>query len=237
MIKSFLIFISFTTMLFASQQLILVVADGFDATHAKLEFYEDSTLLHEANVTLGSNGLAWGSGEIALQQNAADPQKKEGDKRSPAGIFKLPFSFGYEHTPVANLPYLYASKELICVDDTTSPLYNNVIIKEKNIQSFEWMHRDDGQYRYGVMVGHNPSGEKKRGSCIFLHIQKTPHATTAGCTAMTQEDILKLLQLLDRRKNPLLIQIPKSAAGQIRKLYPQLQDSNLLHPHQNHLVR
>ncbi len=224
-------------MLFASQQLLLVVADNFDSSDAKLQFYDGTTLLHEANVTLGSKGLAWGIGEKKLSTNITDPQKVEGDKRAPAGIFRLPFAFGYAAKPVANLPYLYASKELICVDDSDSKLYNQVVMKMQNIKSFEWMRRKDAQYRYGVMVGHNLQAQRKKGSCIFLHIQKGPNAPTAGCTAMNQADLLRILKLLDKRKNPLLIQVPKSASQEILELYPQLKKSNLLHPHQMHHVQ
>jgi len=237
MIKSILIFLSFTPLLFSAQQIVLIVAPDFNATHASLEFFEDKKLLFSTKVNLGTNGLAWGVGETTLPQKAKDPRKQEGDKKAPAGIFKLTEIFGYASKSTSNLPYLFADKELICVDESDSAFYNQIIIKNGNEKSFEYMKRGDDQYLLGVVVGHNREGIKGGGSCIFLHIEKEPNATTAGCSAMRKEDLEKLISLLRREKNPILIQIPLSSSEDILKRYPQLKNSNLLRPHQKSLSR
>jgi hypothetical protein len=238
MIKSFLISISFSTLLFSAQQIILVVADDFKAKQAQLEFFEDNNILFSTTTNIGTNGLGWGLGEVLLEQKEGEPLKHEGDMKAPAGIFKLTEVFGYAHRPLSNLPYLFASKELICVDENSSNFYNQIIMKKGNEKSFEYMKREDEQYLLGIVVAHNQEAKEGRGSCIFIHVQKEDNATTAGCTTMTKEELQKVLQLLDKHKNPLLIQIPKSSSKEILKLYPQLKNSNLLHPHQNsHLAQ
>jgi L,D-peptidoglycan transpeptidase YkuD (ErfK/YbiS/YcfS/YnhG family) len=97
-------------------------------------------------------------------------------------------------------------------------------------KSFEYMRRDDAQYELGVVVAHNEDAKVKRGSCIFLHVQKEQNASTAGCTSMRLDDLKTIVELLDKDKNPLLIQVPNSSAQEIIKLYPQLKSSTLLLP-------
>ena len=127
------------------------------------------------------------------------------------------------------MPYLYASKELICVDDVNSPFYNQLIDMPKNEPaSFEFMKREDAQYELGVVVAHNKYAEKGRGSCIFMHVRKAKDASTSGCTSMSLDEIQKIVSWLDKSKEPLLIQIPKSSAGEIKELFPELKESRLL---------
>jgi len=44
------------------------------------------------------------------------------------------------------------------------------------------------------------------------------------------DDLKTIVELLDKDKNPLLIQVPNSSAQEIIKLYPQLKSSTLLLP-------
>ena len=229
MIKSFLITISFSILLHSSQQIILVVSDDFASPKAQLECYKGSnSLCGTIDVNIGKNGLGWGIGEKQLHQKQNEPLKYEGDKKAPIGVFKLTNLYGYSKTHNFNMPYLYTSKNLICVDDSNSPFYNQVIEANGDEKSFENMKRSDHQYELGIMVAHNSEAIEKRGSCIFLHVKKEEDAPTAGCTSMNLEKIQKIASWLDKSKEPILIQIPKSSTEEILKLYPQLKDSKLL---------
>ena len=229
MIKSFLITISFTILLHSSQQILLVVSDDFNSSKAKLECYEDSkSVCGTIDVNIGKNGLGWGLGEKKLRQKDDEPLKYEGDKKAPIGIFRLTNIFGYSKKNTYNLPYLFTSKKLICVDDSNSKFYNQVIEANGGEKSFENMRRSDDQYELGIMVSHNSGAIKKRGSCIFLHVKKEKDAPTAGCTSMSLKEIQKIASWLNESKNPILIQIPKSSSEEIKKLYPELKSSKLL---------
>jgi len=229
MIKSFLIITSFQILLFSSQQVVLVVSDNMDTPKAKLECYEDDKKVFDTiDVNIGKNGLGWGLGEIELTQKETQATKFEGDKKAPIGVFKLTNIFGYKHNSDYKLPYLYTSKNLICVDDSNSPFYNHIIEANGDERSFEYMKRDDEQYKLGLVVSHNENAIKKRGSCIFLHVYKSEDSSTAGCTAMSYHDIQKIASWLDKEKNPILIQIPKSSSWEIIKLFPNLKNSKLL---------
>ena len=93
---------------------------------------------------------------------------------------------------------------------------------------FEHMKRQDMQYKLAIVVDYNHKGIKGRGSCIFMHIQRTPDTPTVGCTSMSEQNIQKNAKWLDKKKNPILVQIPKKSAKEVIKLYPQLQNSQLL---------
>ena len=238
MIKSFLITISFSILLHSSQQIILVVSDDFKSDRAQLECYEGSkSVCGTIDVNIGKNGLGWGLGIHNLHQKSSDPLKYEGDKKAPIGVFSLTNIYGYSKNHDYNMPYLYTSKNLICVDDSNSPFYNQVIEANGNEISFENMKRSDHQYELGIMVAHNSEAKKKRGSCIFLHVKKEENAPTAGCTSMNLEEIKKIASWLDKNKNPILIQIPKSSSEGVLKLYPQLKNASLLHRPQKDLFQ
>ena len=143
--------------------------------------------------------------------------KKEGDGRSPQGIFPLGPAFGYAQEPPGSVgfPYRAMAAASVCVDDTASAFYNLVLDADtlsgaKDWDSAEDMRRDlahgDGLYRLGVEVQSNASRVPGAGSCIFLHLWRGPGSPTAGCTAMAEDDLLEILRWLDPGADPLLIQ-------------------------------
>jgi L,D-peptidoglycan transpeptidase YkuD (ErfK/YbiS/YcfS/YnhG family) len=230
MIKTFLIIINLQMLLLASQQVLLVVGSDFNSSTAKLQAYEDGKKFYkQISVNIGKNGLAWGLGEQKFAIKKGEALKYEGDMKAPIGVFKLTNLFGYSKDNSFKMSYFYTSKELICVDDSNSNFYNEIIQAHGDEKSFEYMKRKDGQYELGIVVAHNKMAQKGRGSCIFIHVQKSKDAPTAGCTSMELKDLKVIANWLDRDKNPILIQIPKSKAEEIKKLYPELKESQLLH--------
>lgn len=224
MIKNILIILCFSTLLTASAQIILVVSDEENATRAKLFCYEGKKQVFDSiEVNLGKNGLGWGIGEKDLSTSLT--QKKEGDKKAPAGVFMLTYIFGYAKNQSYKLPYLHANKTLICVDDSNDRDYNKIIKKRENMpSSFEEMRRDDEQYSLGIVVAHNQEGKKGMGSCVFIHVEKGEHEPSSGCTTMKYKELKKIVEWLDESKNPLLIQITKDSLDEVKKLYPALEN-------------
>lgn len=223
-----LFFTLFLTMDLAhsSEQLVLIVSDDFNTTQAVLTRYEKQRNFfvqvgEKSLVNLGRNGLAWGIGEQGFVPKEGEPVKREGDGRAPAGIFRLSKAFGYAPQLDTKMPYIQADKELICVDDSASKNYNQILDKNKSDQpkSFEWMRRDDDLYKIGLVVDHNRAGKIGAGSCIFFHIRKSEDAPTAGCSAMREEDLLTILKWLDPAKEPKVVQIPRSYCSEAENLY------------------
>jgi D-alanyl-D-alanine dipeptidase len=170
----------------------------------------------------GKKGLAWGRG-LHPAPGASAPQKREGDGKAPAGIFRLGPAFGYEpggSLPGMALAYRQMGQASRCVDDVASVHYNR-LVEEGNVtrdwNSSEDMRRSDGQYRLGVVVDHNADPVAPGyGSCIFLHIWKGSASGTAGCTAVSDGDMETILRQLRPEANPLLIQLPRGKYERLR---------------------
>jgi D-alanyl-D-alanine dipeptidase len=52
-----------------------------------------------------------------------------------------------------------------------------------------------------------------------MHIWSGSNKPTAGCTAMKESDILKLIDFLDKTKNPILVQVPQSEYSKLKGMY------------------
>jgi len=190
-----------------SGQVIIVLTDNWKSVRAKLYCAEKIKgrwqVQFSFSAVVGNNGMV--------------VDKTEGDMKSPAGVFHLGPAFGYaDQSEVSwiRLPYIRASDALICIDDAASRFYNQLIRSDSlpaDWHSHEEMHRKDDAYKWGLFVQHNVHPVKKgKGSCIFLHIWENDGAGTAGCTAMEEKNLLKLLHWIQSKKNPLLVQYPKS---------------------------
>ena len=70
------------------------------------------------------------------------------------------------------------------------------------------MLRPDNLYQWGVVVEHNWQPSPGAGSCIFLHVWRGPGQGTTGCTAIPKDKIERIVRWLDRRRKPLLVQLP-----------------------------
>jgi D-alanyl-D-alanine dipeptidase len=152
----------------------------------------------------------------------AGPHKIEGDKKAPAGVFNLLFSFGYQHSaPATRLPYRPISPETVTVDDPRSRYYNQMLettgVRHPDWRSAEKMRLTDDRYKWGIFVGHNLPPVPGAGSAIFLHVWKNSATTTVGCTAMPEKALVDLLHWLDPAKHPLLIQLPSPVYHQLEK--------------------
>ncbi|MFN0080772.1 MAG: L,D-transpeptidase [Prosthecobacter sp.] len=160
-------------------------------------------------VTLGRNGLAWGLGEHQASPPPNFRLKREGDGCSPAGVFRLPLAFGDAPTSHGRLRYVPITQSLLAVDDPQSQFYNQIVDSAcvtKDWSSTEFMQREDGLYRHGIVVAHNPSNQPDAGSCIFIHLWRGSDQPTAGCTAMSEANLQRILAWLDPALEPRLVQ-------------------------------
>jgi D-alanyl-D-alanine dipeptidase len=214
-------------------QLILVITPFQESAHGKLIRFErpDGQSIWEraadsVAVLVGKKGLAWGRG-LHKVVNAGIPVKKEGDGKSPAGVFTLSTAFGYlpaEKLGELKFPYLQVTQSLECVDDANSQYYNQLVdsekIEKKDWQSSERMLLSGVWYELGVMVDHNTNPALPgSGSCIFLHNWSDPADSTTGCTAMARSDLKAIIEWLDISKNPVLVQLTEGLYLEYRKTW------------------
>ena len=211
-----------------ARQLILVVAPDWNTSHATLRTYtRDADAWQPVSaaipVVIGRAGAAWGIGLHPAQRGL---QKKEGDGRSPAGVFALGHAFGYAPTASTALPYDAMDADDWCIDVDGSPLYNRIVNArtvgaDAVAGSSEPMRLDlhadgDARYRLGFVIEHNPRGHAGAGSCIFAHLWRSADSTTAGCTAMTEPAMRDLLAWLRADRHPVFVLLPESEYIRLR---------------------
>lgn len=204
-----------------SQQLVVVIPQNWDTAEAKLYRYQrenDYQAWQRAGnpipVVIGKNGMGWG---VQLQQyHLTGPYKHEGDNKAPAGVFPFGTAFGFAATSNKDIRLTYTplTDTTVCVDDTSSQYYNQIInsakIPANSWHSGEKMRTVPG-YVWGAMIDYNtPKPVPGKGSCIFMHIWKSPTKGTAGCTAMTEIHVKEMLAWLNPTKKPLMVALPQA---------------------------
>lgn len=215
----------------ASQQVLVVLSDGFDAprgTLYRLERPSPTASLVRVGaplaVFIGRSGLGWRSDPGAPVPPLPGPIKQEGDGRAPAGILPLLEMWGYAKTAPdgVKLPYQQATGQDRCVDDVASPSYNQLVKAPGNPpwKSAEQLRLPTDHYKYLVVLGYNRTPTRKgAGSCIFLHVAPSPQAPTAGCTALAESDLLDVLRWIDPKRAPVLLQLPRQVLPAVVKAW------------------
>ncbi len=191
------------------QQVFVVVSADWEATEGHLfRFTSEKGFSQDAiDVSLGKKGMGIGRGLISLADPG--PVKKEGDLRSPAGVFSLGTAFGL-NAFVGKYPYIQLHSQIVAVDDPDSVYYNQLVDQNK-IGRPDWKTgermSEESLYEWGVVIEHNyPKVKKGYGSAIFFHVWRGKGHPTFGCTAMESCYMKALLEVLDA---PILIQLPR----------------------------
>jgi L,D-peptidoglycan transpeptidase YkuD (ErfK/YbiS/YcfS/YnhG family) len=215
-------------MLERSKQLIVVTTPNWEASSGQLQRYERKDKKEHwqpvgepISVVVGKNGLAWGM-NLGHQSSIAGLMKKEGDLKSPAGIFSIGPAFGFAPGYIKNikLPYIQLMSSSVCVDDTNSKYYNQIInsskIKKPDWKSGEQM-RQIPQYMWGIALNYNsPHPNPGSGSCVFLHIWKDKQGTQ-GCVAMAEPQVEQMITWINPAEKPLIVILPKHEYRSLEK--------------------
>ena len=217
-----------STPLDGARQMVLVVTPTWNATSGTLRRFARSSdadawrpVGQAVPVVVGRTGVAWDDSQMAPRPD--EPTKREGDGRSPAGVFPLDTAFGFDIRQIVSwvrLPYVQLRTTTECVDDPRSVHYNT-IVDRASVPRVDWTSsermREIEQYAFGVHVGYNAPPRPARGSCIFLHIWSGPDSVTAGCTAMTEQALRELMGWIDPARRPMLVQLPAVALDRVRE--------------------
>ena len=125
--------------------------------------------------------------------------KKEGDKKTPKGIFEIGNLYYRKdriEKPLTLLKCIEIKKEMGWCDDIRfAKKYNKLIKIEKKIKH-EKLRRRDYKYNFIIPIKYNFNKPVVGlGSCIFIHLTKD-YKPTAGCIALKKKDFLILLKLI-----------------------------------------
>jgi D-alanyl-D-alanine dipeptidase len=205
----------------ATTQLITAIVPDWTSTTAELRLWQragDGWRLVRGPWpgVVGKAGTAWGIGVHGSGAPAgrAGPVKREGDAKSPAGVFAIRKAYGYsDRAPSAAVPYQQVDDNWKCVDDPASAAYTAIVDRRavtSTWTSAEDMRRKDALYRWVVDLAHNPEATPGSGSCIFLHVWGGPRSVTVGCTAMDEGELAALLAELSAEAQPRFVLLPRA---------------------------
>ena len=238
-----LLFLSFFLLVFtacsqmpqSSTQAIVGIADGWNSSNVSLSLVEKNSagkwqrVLGPYAGRLGRNGCVWGRGMHRTPAGAT--LKKEGDGRSPVGIFSLGGLWVNNPTPVQHhpsIPYVQVGPNDLWVSDPRMPHLYNRHVRLDHPAATPWelheqMRQNDYPHSIKMLVHHNtPESVGKPvvggGSSIFFHIWRNDGASpTAGCTSMNEEQLRAFIARLDPARKPVYILLPRSEYNRRRK--------------------
>lgn len=158
-------------------------------------------------------------GVIGRNGFAPPGEKREGDGRTPMGIFPLGMVFGYEPSLPTKMSYRQATYDDLWVDDVRADDYNQWVKRgTTKASTFERMRREDDLYKYGVVVEYNMNPViKGYGSAIFLHLWRGRGMPTEGCVAMAEAELVRIIRWLDPEAKPLVVMGKSVTSGGFEK--------------------
>ncbi len=158
---------------------------------AKLFLYEN----------IDNNWIAIDSMDAFIGKNGITKQKREGDCKTPLGLYKINRGFGIKDNPGTRLDYFKLTGNEYWVDDILSTDYNKLIIDNIDNVSAEHLINETKAYNYVIVIEYNTENIiKGNGSAIFLHVSK--NGGTAGCVAVDEDKMIDILKWIEPNKNP-----------------------------------
>jgi L,D-peptidoglycan transpeptidase YkuD (ErfK/YbiS/YcfS/YnhG family) len=172
------------------QQLLLVINDNDTSNKAMLFALEKRN--KKWKIKYGPLRASIGRNGFALLG-----RKMEGDGKSPTGIFALGQLFSYETKVKTSLPFISTTEEDKWIDDVNHKDYNKYIKGTTTATSFEHLRLSGIYYKYCTVIEYNTNPViKGKGSAIFFHVADDNYTPTAGCVAIKETDMDKILSWL-----------------------------------------
>ena len=139
--------------------------------------------------------------KCCVGKNGISKQKKEGDKKTPKGIFRIDSLYYRKDRlkkPSTALKCIEIKKNMGWCDDVNNPKKYNKLIKINKSIKFEKLRRTDHKYDLLLPIKYNFKNPViGLGSCIFIHLTKN-YQPTAGCIALQKKDFLIMLRLIKK---------------------------------------
>lgn len=154
---------------------------------------------------------------VVIGKNGMTNDKQEGDGMTPQGVYQIISFFGERgENRYQNMPFIEIESDHIWVDDDKSKFYNTLQKRNTSLESGDpdWNSFEEmaiPEYRLGWVVGYNTDHPRAGiGSAIFGHIWRSHDRGTAGCVAMSLDNLRKISALLDKKEMPEIHFIPAS---------------------------
>lgn len=140
--------------------------------------------------------------KCAIGKAGIGKKKKEGDKITPIGTYKI-INIYYREDRIKKISTKFRltkiKKNMGWCDDPRSEKYNQ-LIKSPSKYRHEKLFRKDNIYDLVMVLNYNTSPIiKNKGSAIFIHIAKKNYKKTLGCIALKKTHLIKLVKKINKR--------------------------------------
>ena len=156
--------------------------------HAELSIYQAQDGKYEKIFTcpalIGKNGPG---------------KQSEGDVKTPLGTWTIGEAYGIKDDPGSLVPFTKITDDMYwCATGSNGTKYNTLLYKSDDptadYAEDEHLIDYDIPYAYLLDLGYNAPGAPYAGNAIFLHCWRTPDTPTGGCVAISEENMITVLQ-------------------------------------------
>ncbi|MBR5912762.1 MAG: L,D-transpeptidase family protein [Selenomonadaceae bacterium] len=204
-------------LIFAAMLLTLIVGSNFAAAQSTTpQWIQNLPAAQNVNqifvvAQIGEKTTAW----ISMHQKDANGEwqqimttpgflgkeglgkTKEGDAKTPVGVFRFNRAMGIADDPGCAIPYLKVDENHYWSGDTNYK-YNQLV----DIGEYPNLNKEDSEhiidynphYTYALNISYNESGTPGLGSAIFLHCFGPIKPWTGGCVAIPTEKMKFVMQ-------------------------------------------
>ena len=183
-----------------TDQLLLVAAEG---TEADVTFWEKDAAgawgrVFAVRGYVGASGIG---------------KMREGDSRTPIGVYGFTAAFGARPDPGCAIPYTAVDDTHRWVDDPKSAYYNKFVSTrdvKQDWDSAEHLLAIGAAYNYALALDYNAECVPGEGSAVFLHCATS--GPTGGCVAIPEAQMRTVLERIKPGAR-ILIDTPEGVKG------------------------
>ena len=175
-----------------AKQVLIVAAFAQDATDAWVALHEKQSdgSWHMVMTTpgfVGKNGLG---------------KEKEGDAKTPQGVFHFNRAFGIADDPGCKMSYVKLDNDHYWSGDYREGYHYNELVSLKDYPDLDVSISEHPieyiyHYQYCLNISYNEEGTPGLGSALFLHCFGPAKPFTGGCVAIPEEQMKYVMQHVD----------------------------------------
>ena len=193
-----------------SDQMLIVAAFDATATDAWISLHEKQTdgTWHMVMTTpgfIGKNGLG---------------KTKEGDAKTPVGVFHFNRAFGIADDPGSKIPYVKADSDTYWSSDPREGYHYNELVSLKDLPDLNDNGGDSEHivdypyhYQYCLNISYNEEGTPGLGNAIFLHCFGPAKPFSGGCVAIPEDHMVYVMRNVDEKTAVVIDTYEKLSGG------------------------
>jgi L,D-peptidoglycan transpeptidase YkuD (ErfK/YbiS/YcfS/YnhG family) len=174
-----------------ADQMLIVAAFSEDATDAWISLHVKQSdgswhMIMTSPGFIGKNGLG---------------KTREGDAKTPTGVFHFNRAFGIADDPGCAIPYVKVDGVTYWSGDPREGYHYNELVSLKELPGLDLESGDSEHivdypyhYQYCLNISYNEEGTPGLGSAIFLHCLAPAKPFTGGCVSIPEDHMRFVMQ-------------------------------------------